>query len=63
MVVDKNTEYYLIKSMGLTKTQISKMLPSEVEEHCNNVIKKRIAETNTYKSDDDKANAKRSKFV
>jgi hypothetical protein len=42
MYVTKNTEYYLIHSMGLTKKQIKDMLPSEVEEHCRKVIKKEL---------------------
>ena len=48
MVVDKHDEYYLIHSMGLTKKQIKEMLPSEVENHCKNVIKKEIEETGIY---------------
>ena len=48
MVVDKNTEYYLIHSMGLNIKQIKEMLPSEVERHCNDVIKQRIKETGIY---------------
>jgi hypothetical protein len=32
-VVDKNTEYYLIHSMGLTKEQIEKMTLKEIEEY------------------------------
>ena len=50
MFVDKNTEYYLIHSMGMTKTQIKKMLPSEIEEHCKKVIRKEIDDTGIYKS-------------
>ena len=49
MIVDKDTEHYLINSMGLSKTQIKNMLPSEVEEHCNKTIKQRIKETGIYK--------------
>ena len=51
MVVDKNTEYYLIHSMGLNIKQIKEMLPSEVEKHCKEVIKQRIKETGIYKPD------------
>jgi hypothetical protein len=43
MIVDEATEYYLIHSMGLTKEQIEEMLPSEIENYCNEVIRKRIA--------------------
>ena len=50
MIVDKSTEYYLINSMGLTKIQIKKMLPSEIEEHCNKMIKQRIVEKSVNKS-------------
>ena len=35
--------------MGLTKAQIKKMLPSEVDEHCKKVIKQEIRETGIYK--------------
>jgi hypothetical protein len=42
MIVDEATEYYLTHSMGLTKFQIKNMLPSEVDEYCKNIIKKRI---------------------
>jgi len=45
MIVDKNTEYYLIHSIGLTKTQIKNLLPKEVKEYCDNVIKKEIQES------------------
>jgi hypothetical protein len=51
MIVDKNTEYYLIHSMGLTKKQIKDMLPSEVEEHCKKVTRKELDDTGIYKSD------------
>jgi hypothetical protein len=46
MVVNKNTEYYLIHSMGLTKKQIKDMLPSEVKEHNHKIIRQRIEEQN-----------------
>ena len=42
MVVNINTEHYLIHSMGLNKKQIKDMLPSEIEEHCKKVIRERI---------------------
>jgi len=42
MVVDKSTEYYLTHSMGLTKKQINEMLPSEIDKHCEDIIRKRI---------------------
>ena len=48
MKVDENTEYYLIHSMGLNKKQIKDMLPSEIEKHCNDIIKQRIKETGIY---------------
>ena len=54
MYVDKNTEYYLIHSMGLTKAQIKKMLPSEIEEYCKKVTRKEIDDTGIYKPDDKK---------
>jgi hypothetical protein len=54
MYVDENTEYYLIHSMGLTKTQIKKMLPSEIEEHCKKAIRKEIDDTGIYKPNDKK---------
>ena len=54
MYVDKNTEYYLIHSMGLTKAQIKKMLPSEIEEHCKKTIRKEIDGTGIYKPNDKK---------
>jgi hypothetical protein len=53
MIVDENTEYYLINSMGLNKKQIRDMLPSEIDEHCDKIIKQRIKETGIYKEDDD----------
>jgi hypothetical protein len=40
--VNKNTEYYLIHSMGLTKKQIKDMLLSEVDEYCNKIIRKEL---------------------
>jgi len=48
-VVDKVTEEYLIESMGLTKKQIKEMLPSEVEKHCEAVIRKRIDALGVYR--------------
>jgi hypothetical protein len=45
MIVDEITEHYLIHSMGLSKLQIKKLLPSEVEDHCKKVIRNRIDET------------------
>jgi hypothetical protein len=48
MVVDKNTEYYLINSMGLNKKQVKEMLPSEIEEHCKKVIRKEINDTGIF---------------
>jgi hypothetical protein len=51
MVVDQNTEHYLIHSMGLNKKQIKDMLPSEIDEHCDKIIKQRIKETGIYKED------------
>ena len=53
MIVDENTEQYLIHSMGLNKTLIKKMLPSEVEDHCKEVIKQRIKERGKYKPKQD----------
>ena len=49
MTVDKNTEHYLINSMGLSKVEIKRMLPSEVDEHCNKVIKDRIQKRGVFK--------------
>jgi hypothetical protein len=49
MTVKPDVENYLIKSMGLTKTQIKKMLPSEIEEYCKKVIRKEIDDTGIYK--------------
>jgi hypothetical protein len=49
MVVDESTEYYLINSMGLTKQQIKDMLPSEVEDYCDKVIRERISARGIYK--------------
>jgi hypothetical protein len=46
MYVDKSTEYYLVHSMGLTKKQIRDMLPSEVDEHCDKIIRQRREEQN-----------------
>jgi hypothetical protein len=54
MYVDKNTEYYLIHSMGLTKKQIKDMLPSEIDKHCNDIIRQRIEERNKRPPDTDK---------
>ena len=51
MVVDKNTEHYLINSMGLSKTEIKKMLPSEIEKHCNRIIRERIEKRGMIKYD------------
>jgi hypothetical protein len=47
MYVNETTEYYLIHSMGLTKKQIKNMLPSEIDEHCNKIIRQRIEKQNT----------------
>jgi len=55
MIVDESTEYYLIHSMGLTKEQIDEMLPSEVKEHCYQVIRKRIDARGMYKPADEPA--------
>jgi hypothetical protein len=46
MHVNKNTEYYLIHSMSLSKKQIKDMLPSEIDEHCKKIIRQRIEEQN-----------------
>jgi hypothetical protein len=46
MYTDKNTEDYLIHSMGLTKKQIKDMLPSEIDEHCKKIIRQRIEKQN-----------------
>jgi len=56
MKVDENTEYYLIHSMGLNKKQIKDMLPSEIEKHCENVVKQRIQDRDIFKPEsiDDK---------
>jgi hypothetical protein len=48
MYVDKSTEYYLIHSMGLTKKRIKDMLPSAVEKHCKEVIRKRLDERKIF---------------
>jgi hypothetical protein len=55
MIVDQNTEHYLIHSMGLNKKQIKDMLPSEIEEHCKKVIKQRIKDTGIYKPNEEKS--------
>ena len=52
MVVDESTEYYLINSMGLTKKQIKDMLPSEIEEYCDKVIRERINARGIYKPEE-----------
>jgi hypothetical protein len=49
MLVDKNTEHYLLHSMKLSAAQIKKMLPSEIDEHCNQTIKQRIQDKSIYK--------------
>jgi len=51
MVVDENTEHYLIHSMGLNKKQIKDMTPSEIEEHCNKVTRKEIDDMGMSKSE------------
>jgi hypothetical protein len=51
MTVDKNTEHYLIHSMGLNKKQIKDMLPSEIEEHCKKVTKEEIKKRGIYTPD------------
>jgi hypothetical protein len=48
MVVNKNTEYYLIHSMGLNKKQIKDMTPGQVDEHCNRIIRQRLDEQNVF---------------
>ena len=47
-VVSEWQERYLINSMGLTKEQIEKMLPSEIEKHCDEVIRKEIDALEMY---------------
>jgi len=51
MTVNENTEHYLIHSMGLNKKQIKEMLPSEIEKHCNDIIKQRIKNRGVYNPD------------
>ena len=51
MTVDKSTEYYLINSIGLNKKQIKDMLPSEINNYCNKVIKERIRNGNIFTPD------------
>jgi hypothetical protein len=51
MVVDEATEYYLVHSIGLTKKQIENMLPSEIDQYCEDIIRKRINEREKYKPD------------
>ena len=51
MVVDENTEHYLIHSMGLNKKQIKEMTPSEVDKYCNGIIKDRINNRGLLKPD------------
>jgi hypothetical protein len=46
MYVTKNTEYYLIHSMGLTKKQIKDMTPGQIDEHNHKIIRQRIEEQN-----------------
>jgi len=50
-IVNPNTEYYLIHSMGLTKKKIKDMLPSEIEEYCKKVTKERIKKRKIYDPD------------
>ena len=52
MIVDEAREHYLIHSMGLTKEQIKEMLPSEITQHCDEVIRKRIEARGMYKPDE-----------
>jgi hypothetical protein len=40
MVVSKNTEYYLVHEFGLSKKEIKDMLPSEIKEHNQKIIRK-----------------------
>ena len=51
MIVKPDVENYLIKSMGLTKTQIKNMLPSEIEQYCKNVTRQEIENRGIYKSE------------
>jgi hypothetical protein len=39
--------------MGLTKKQIKEMLPSEIDEHCDKIIKQRIKERGIYNPEND----------
>ena len=52
MIVDEATEYYLIHSIGLTKEQVKNMLPSEIEEYCDKVIRERINARGIYKPEE-----------
>jgi hypothetical protein len=61
MIVDKTDEHYLIHCMGLTKKQIKDMLPSEVDRHCDNVIRKEIEETGIYNPDLKESKKKKNK--
>jgi hypothetical protein len=40
--------------MGLTKKQIKDMLPSEVDEYCDKVIRKRLDDKSNDKSNEEK---------
>lgn len=48
MIVTESQEDYLINSMGLTKKQIEEMLPSEIDQHCDDVIRKKIDARGMY---------------
>jgi len=42
MVVSEREKSSLIEYMNLTEEQIEEMLPSEIEQHCKEVIQKKI---------------------
>ena len=52
VIVTPGQEHYLIHSMGLTKKQLKEMLPSEIDKHCEAVIRKRIDARGVYKPTD-----------
>jgi len=51
MTVDESTENYLIKIIGLTKEQIKEMLPSEIDDYCNNIIEEKRKNRGIYNPD------------
>jgi len=55
MIVAEHKKEYVLRTFELTEEQLEEMLPSEFENHCKEVIQKRIDARGMFRKDENES--------